>query len=275
MARVSPQLTACHLDVVVAFHCVSLHETRAPYSPTLMRGHHVHQVFFPGTHSHLGWIEDNEGLVHAPLAWMIQQLHTHLGLNFDEERLAARFPSYGASYLSPRPSITATSFISNNGSDPTSTATPITLGAHPDVEYKWCQGRILPYSIALLAVIGKKRRCPGHVSSVGDESEAKVHIGARLRTVLDGVEAVPGYMIMAPPTGRPYWQLALPKMTLGNSFSKFTSSLHRNKSDGSYHGSRKSEDSNTTRRPVKRIEEAKIGALEAKLLGLPQEVVSN
>ncbi|KAK7993632.1 hypothetical protein PG989_007013 [Apiospora arundinis] len=199
-------------NVRFAFHCLSLHEAREPYNATLMCGPSVHQVSFPGSHSNLGWIEDNEGLVHAPFAWMIQQLHTHLDINFDEIQLARSFPRYA-----PEQSAASTA-------------------GQP-----WFRGSIKQVNTGLLAIIGKKTRDPGHTASTEDETGLKVHIGARLRHGLDGANAVPGYTLMAPVTGRPYWERG-------------------NRSPLNW---------------AERIEEAEVGQLESRLLGLPVEVAKD
>lgn len=177
-------------DVDFSFHCVSLHETRAPYTATLMRGARVHQVYFPGTHSNLGWIDDVDDLVHGPFAWMIQQLHTHLHISFNEAKLAARFPSYrpaGATALNPT--------IPNP-------AEPI-----PDRSGRWFQGPISLAGPGILAVMGKKTRRPGQPSNTATAAgtDVQMHIVARLRAHLDDdVEAVPGYVLVVPATGRLY-----------------------------------------------------------------------
>ncbi|GKU07189.1 hypothetical protein FLAG1_10113 [Fusarium langsethiae] len=83
-------------DVKNSFHCLALHEEREPFSPTYMCGENVHQVFFVGNHGDMGWIDRRkESFVHAPLAWVIQQLHWHSSIQFDEKKLKEYFPSYG------------------------------------------------------------------------------------------------------------------------------------------------------------------------------------
>ncbi|KAH7004790.1 hypothetical protein EDB82DRAFT_471533 [Fusarium venenatum] len=77
-----------------AFHCIALHETREPFFPTYMSGENVHQVFFVGNHGHVGWISSQESFVHAALTWMIQQLHLHTGIDFDDDILKRYFQSY-------------------------------------------------------------------------------------------------------------------------------------------------------------------------------------
>ncbi|KAK0724859.1 hypothetical protein B0H67DRAFT_117461 [Lasiosphaeris hirsuta] len=76
-------------NVQNAFSAVSLYETRAPYASTLLRGRaasngRLKQVAFAGNHGNLGWINkgNQNSLILAPLAWMIQQLHG-LGIQFD------------------------------------------------------------------------------------------------------------------------------------------------------------------------------------------------
>ena len=52
----------------------------------------LRQVYFPGTHSDLVWENEQGGVVDIPLAWMIEQLHTHAGLRFKRDVLRQRFP---------------------------------------------------------------------------------------------------------------------------------------------------------------------------------------
>jgi hypothetical protein len=156
-----------------------------------MRGPNVYQVSFPGCHGNMGWIEEVEGLVHAPLAWMIQQVHTRLNILFDETKLAARFPAYS-------PHSTSTSSSSNQPSNSIPKHTFPQSAASP-----WYRERIRQPKAGLLAVVGKKARKPGHISDSSGVTDLKVHIGARLRNDQDE-DTVPGYKLMAPVTGRPY-----------------------------------------------------------------------
>lgn len=277
-------------DVEIAFHCLALHEARAPFHPTFMRGPNAHQVLFPGVHSHLGWIEEKEGLVHAPFAWMIQQLHTHLGLSFDEKRLVARFPSYRpapASQQSP-PSDAAGDVSSDethvdNPQPPWSAACP--PEAAPELTPGWYQGRIHPYSAALLAVVGKKTRGPGRMTTSSSAASSlaglQVHVGARLRAAVDD-DPVPGYKLVAPVTGRPYWVRCQPSQT-NWPWRRTTESRGGSSSGSGSGGSGQAELSGgaqgganaVDRWPgiARRLEEARIGRLEARLLGLPEEAV--
>ncbi|KAK4652267.1 hypothetical protein QC762_0101240 [Podospora pseudocomata] len=204
-------------NVRFPFHALSLHETRAPYMPTLMLGHDVHQVYFPGNHSDLGWIDEVEGLVLAPLAWMIGRLNTHLGVRFDENKLSNRFPNYSQ----PRP--------------------------NPP---RWAEASIRHTRTFLHAVMGRKCRNPGHqqVNRPGAASNVRIHCGARLRNNMPE-EAVPGYRLMAPLDGqRPYWERR------NNSADTNSANIQENR--------------------AMRVEEAELGELEAKLLGLPDRAIN-
>ncbi|KAK3989330.1 hypothetical protein QBC44DRAFT_370070 [Cladorrhinum sp. PSN332] len=235
-------------NVTFSFHGLALHESRSPYTPTLMRGRSAHQVYFPGNHSNLGWIDDTVcQLVHAPLAWMIQQLHTHLNINFDEEKLEARFPAYR-----PATSIAETS---------TTTNTPAAGPSGDQSSAKeWYKGRVKRTNPMLLAIVGKrpamgpaptmsKASSSSQVttgSTVAAAIDVKVHIGARLREIeMDDVDGVPGYRLKKPATGRHYWGRK-------GSWGKV-----REAANGM----------------SERIEEAEVGSLEARLLGLPEQVV--
>ncbi|KAK9772948.1 putative Tle1 phospholipase domain-containing protein, partial [Seiridium cardinale] len=261
-------------NVETAFHCLSLHETRGPYRPSLMRGHNVHQVFFPGNHQNLGWIDEKEGLVHAPFAWMIQQLATHLGLSFDETKLAARFPSSrlrqpSFSYAPPPANSSSRGGRDNDHDPPSSPSANQPL----DIEPKWCQGRILPHSLALLAIIGKESRKPGRLYSAGEATDVKVHIGARLRTALGDVNAVPGYTLMAPVTGRPYWARRRRSHTRWL-WPRNEPTLSWSSSDDDGVEVPEARRLKSSPRMARRVEEAEIGPLEAMLLGLPEDVVN-
>ncbi|KAH6697453.1 hypothetical protein F5X68DRAFT_197346 [Plectosphaerella plurivora] len=217
--KTSDIISAVAPNVKHAFHCLSLHETREPYSPTLMSGPNVRQVFFLGTHSDMGWIGEDETLVTAPLAWMIQQLDTHIGINFDHTRLAARFPAY-------RP-------LTALGSSP-SINSNLTI-AGDDKESKWWQRPFVRHTPFLLAIIGKKPRQPGCAPALpcrhrpGPDTtiiklddattldmitqknntlptpRVQVHIGARLRTSGGALDSVPGYVLAAPVNAPPHW----------------------------------------------------------------------
>ena len=245
-------------DVRFAFHCLSLHEIREPYSPTLMRGTNVYQVSFPGSHGNLGKIEETESLVHAPFAWMIQQVHAHLNICFDEAKLAGRFPSYR-----PPPLFSSRPPVPNPNQTPT---------APPQPSPKWYYGRIENINSGLLAIMGKKARQPGSINNPSSATtDLQVHIGARLRNDLDGTKTVQGYTLMAPVTGMPYWARWIPHSRRGwrGTRTDSESSL----SGGSRPSKTHSYNSNLGPRMADRIEEAKVGALEARLLGLPDEVV--
>ncbi|KAI1068204.1 hypothetical protein LB507_004237 [Fusarium sp. FIESC RH6] len=255
-------------DVKYSFHALSLHETREPFSPTYMTGENVHQVFFLGNHSDLGWIVvGQETFVHAVLAWMIQQLHSHSKIKFDDDKLKRYFNSY-------RPNLVPTS----GGSGGTTT---------PLAYYPWATGHPTRTSPAVLAIIGKKVRKPWKLAlgrraleggPDGSESprisacavqnipEIQIHIGARESTEEN---VVPGYTLKAPIKGQPYWarcgsrknnrdcvriQEPSEPSRLASLPGSETASSHEQAHDHMY--------------------EAPVGHLEALLLGLPAELVS-
>lgn len=244
-------LTDALLDVNFAFHCISLHENREPFSTTFMSGPGVHQVLFPGSHGNLGWIDETEGLVHGPFAWMIQQLKTHLNISFDDKQLSKRFPAYVPPQLSVNPlyqCLDVVSSIARQGGLGEMSPKEI-LSTMPNMRRQWSDGSIIRTHPGLLAIIGKKT---GHATSAGVTTNLKVHIGARLRTGLDDFNAVPGYALTLPVKGPLHWKRRqqTPSQWSSSSDSRFGVGL------------------------AERIDEAGVGPLEAQLLGLPLEVVS-
>ncbi|KAF9779361.1 hypothetical protein IL306_001906, partial [Fusarium sp. DS 682] len=234
-------------DVKYAFHALALHESRSPYSPTYMCGHNVHQVFFLGDHGNMGKLGEQEGLVHAPLAWMVQQLHSHMNITFDEDKLKKRFPSC----VSERQAASVT----RQGTEDTTHEVMM--------KHAWCcpSGSIPGAGVGRLVIMGRKDRNPGMVlnccgaecgDSSSDEiaqheatsSHAQVHIGARGRSECGFRDAVPGYLGVQPmdPNQVFYWKRVA-----------------------------KSEQQVVA---ADVIEEAKVGFLEARLLGLPAAAAS-
>ena len=235
-------------DVDFAFHALSLNEEREPFAPTLMRGPNVIQVAFPGCHGDLGWVEDTEGLVHAPLAWMAQQVHTHLHIELDKIEMGNRFQNYR-----PEGATEATAL-------PT-----------------WYKGKVERLNPVALALMGKKARKPGRVDISRDDglTDLKVHIGASLRNygAVKGTDAVPGYTVTKPTTGTPYWVRKEAKSKWSwpsrcNSGSSRTSSS----SDGSLPTRRAM--TRSLSKTADRIEQAEVGSLEARCLGLPLSYVT-
>lgn len=141
-------------DVKYAFHALALHETRSPYSPTYMCGHDVHQVFFLGDHGNMGKLGQQEGLVHAPLAWMVQQLSSHLGITFDEDKLKKRFPSCTSEGQ--------TEMMSRQGTHDTTYEVMM--------KHAWCcpSGSIPGAGVGRLVIMGRKDRNPGMVLNYCD-----------------------------------------------------------------------------------------------------------
>ena len=177
---------------------------------------------------------------------MVQQVHQFLGVQFSDRELAACFPSY-------RP---------ESAEEPTREGT-------------WYNGNIKPSNSALLAVMGKKVRRPGRINPATGLTDLKVHIGARLRNhgVSEGDtgHAVPGYALQASVTGTPFWVLCRgPSHKLwlrkNSRESQRTSSSERAPRIGTWITS------TPAPKAADRVEEAPVGALEARCLGLPLSV---
>ncbi|TVY69366.1 Uncharacterized protein Focb16_v001759 [Fusarium oxysporum f. sp. cubense] len=235
-------------NVKFAFHALALHETRSPYSPTYMCGHNVHQVFFLGDHGNMGKLGQQEGLVHAPLAWMVQQLSSHLGITFDEDKLKKRFPSCTSEGQ--------TEMMSRQGTHDTTHEVMM--------KHAWCcpSGSIPGAGVGRLVIMGRKDRNPGMVlnycdaectdSSTSESTQheaasahAQVHIGARGRQECGFSDAVPGYLGVQPmdPNQVFYWKR------------------------------RATGEQEVVAADI--IREAKVGLLEARLLGLPAAAASH
>ncbi|RBR17967.1 hypothetical protein FVER53590_00277 [Fusarium verticillioides] len=235
-------------NVKYSFHALALHETRSPYSPTYMCGHNVHQVFFLGDHGNMGKLGQQEGLVHAPLAWMVQQLSSHLGVSFDEDKLRRRFPSCTTEGQNERISQLHTHDTTHEAM----------------MKHAWCcpSGSIPGAGVGRLVIMGRKDRNPGMVlnscdadctdssteESIQNETasaHAQIHIGARGRQECGFTDAVPGYLGVQPmdPNQVFFWKR------------------------------RATGEQEVVAADV--IQEAKVGFLEARLLGLPVAAASH
>jgi hypothetical protein len=167
------------LEVKVNLHACAINEIREPFELTPMHlpngsNNKLLQVWFPGTHGDIGW-ETETGLSEAPLAWMIQQLQTLVGIQFDEGALKARFPAYGA----PADKILAP---------------------------KWLRSQTHQPSCAVLPFVGRKARVPGAYSRPEMATNERIHISARLRSgSLPFEKAIPGYRVHLDADGTHYW----------------------------------------------------------------------
>jgi hypothetical protein len=70
-------------------HAIALDEARGPFTPTLWHnvapGQDVKQVYFPGSHMDVGGGHPQAGLSDGALAWMIEESHEEIGLEFLKE----------------------------------------------------------------------------------------------------------------------------------------------------------------------------------------------
>ena len=164
------------LEVKVNLHACAINEIREPFEVTPMHlpngsDNKLLQVWFPGTHGDIGW-ETETGLSDAPLAWMIQQLQTLVGIQFDEGALKARFPAYGA----PADKMSA---------------------------LKWRSSQTHKPSCAVLPFVGRKARVPGAYDRPEMATNERIHISARLRLQFE--KAIPGYQVHVDADGTHYW----------------------------------------------------------------------
>ncbi|KAF0636719.1 hypothetical protein FPSE5266_11420 [Fusarium pseudograminearum] len=260
-------------NVKNSFHCLALHEQREPFSPTYMSGKNVHQVFFVGNHGDMGWIDRRkESFVHAPLAWVVQQLYWHSGIRFDEVKLKEYFPSYGRDLGDNLPCI-------DSPIARTSRITRLFMGIK----------KRQPWNAAnyLLTADNGKNNGPEPTCDACDTilSDVQIHVSARYYEQPE--LAVPGYTQNAPIEGKFHWIQrgnALQSQGwrfLGNSRQNSSSSSSSLKQTPSTVASYKriaclpgSEPTNNGGQTRHRIYPALVGPLEARLLALPAAAVS-
>lgn len=184
---------------------------------------------------------------------MIQQAHAFLHIEFDELKLAERFPDY-------RP---------ESADEPTHEPT-------------WYKGEMERVSSGFLAIVGKKIRKPGRINTANGFTDLQVHIGARLRNhgASEGDDAVPGYALTVPVSGIPFWaQRPRRSRWSWSSLSSRSSSGSSSSSSSSSSSACRATRSGawgpqaTVTKAAGRVEEASVGALEARCLGLPMSVV--
>jgi hypothetical protein len=192
------------LEVRHVFQAISIHETRATYHEEVAQkimdnsNQVFKQMWFLGNHSNIARNATRRGFADAPLAWMIGQLHHHLHLRFDEEKLHARFPSYPRSMNLAGP-ITVpvlTSSTARNSSTPSVDA-PALRPARTGPLPRWIYKDIKTFGAFKTFCHGWNQRSPGRY---GDQTSEEVHITVRLRGFgrirADSV-MVPGYQAVA------------------------------------------------------------------------------
>ncbi|KAL4727135.1 hypothetical protein ACLX1H_006036 [Fusarium chlamydosporum] len=254
----------------------------------------------------MGWIDrDKESFVHAPLAWVIQQLYSHCGITFDDEKLKEYFHSYH-----PDPNLD-----SNADAETTINPRPVRFNNSqpPDRCLPWATGHVAHTSAAILAVMGKKVRrlwkvkssqiarseCGGRMASTSQStqinaksgsivasavSDIQVHIGAR---EYKEPNAVPGYTLRLPVGGQLHWvrKSCARQPPRGVFFGKFRSRSSGSSTSRELDQSAAVNSKESTELPgsgsVGRqndfshcIHEAPVGSLEAQLLNLPDHAVS-
>ena len=151
------------------------------------------QVYFPGTHSDLVWDNEQGGVVDIPLAWIIEQLHTHADLRFKRDVLAQRFPRMSQE--------------------------PVSLDEA--TKHTWVYDEVSRSSSGIGMFVGRKNRIPGSYYRDNMETREEIHASARLRgygrTVRD--PSVAGYRVEKNPEGRFYWVQGSGRSSTGNSNS--------------------------------------------------------
>ncbi|PTD13366.1 hypothetical protein FCULG_00004486 [Fusarium culmorum] len=246
-------------NVKNSFHCLALHEQREPFSPTYMRGKNVHQVFFVGNHGDMGWIDRRkESFVHAPLAWIVQQLDWHSGIRFDEVKLKEYFPSYGRDPGNDLPCI-------DGPIARTSRITRLFMGIKERQ----------PWNVANFSRTANNGDNDGH-DTAGDTilSDVQIHVSARYYEHPE--LAVPGYTQNARIEEKFHW------IQQGNSRQNSSSSslslkqkpcsVANHKRIACLPGSEPTNNGGQTRH---RIYPALVGPLEVRLLALPTAAVSS
>ena len=226
------------LDVLHVFSAVALYETRAPYASTLLRGRsasdgRLKQVAFAGNHGNLGWISKRNynPLILAPLAWMIQQLYS-IGMQFDDEPLDDIFAGMKGEESESRPS--------------------------------WIKGNVFR-AHGYEHLIGRAAPNPGRiVDSESNSPAVDIHSTVRLRGYgrTSSDPAVPGYRL-ASESGSNRW------VRTNESTSKYGKIISRTwPTVKSYDNTPNHVRRSTWPKTAPVLEEAPIGELEARLLGL-------
>lgn len=184
---------------------------------------------------------------------MVQQVNTFVHVEFCPTKLKACFPSYR-----------------DEGAD------------EKNLESVWYKGNVERAHPGLLAIMGTKMRQPGRICCVGAQiTGVQIHIGARLRNhgALETDDAVPGYKLMAPVEDSLFWAhpQGSPRKTRictnPNWLRHSTSSSSNSPSSRSVPEPAALEASASIPKDAFRIDEAPVGALEARCLGLPLSVV--
>ncbi|CAG1986325.1 hypothetical protein QX201_002003 [Fusarium graminearum] len=246
-------------NVKNSFHCLALHEQREPFSPTYMRGKNVHQVFFVGNHGDMGWIDRRkESFVHAPLAWIVQQLDWHSGILFDEVKLKEYFPSYGRDPGNDLPCI-------DGPIARTSRITRLFMGIKERQ----------PWNVANFSHTANNGENDGH-DTTGDTilSDVQIHVSARYYEHPE--LAVPGYTQNARIEEKFHWiQQSNSRQNSSSSslsLKQKPCSVANHKRIACLPGSEPTNNGGQTRH---RIYPALVGPLEARLLALPPAAVSS
>ncbi|OCL09051.1 hypothetical protein AOQ84DRAFT_29218 [Glonium stellatum] len=226
-------------NILNTFHALALHESRKPYTPTLMHirngdKRNLKQVWFPGTHGDIGWEnESNTGgfnLVDIVLAWTMQQLQDSISLEFDESQLRKRFPCYD-----PNPERTIN--ISSDASNA-----------------QWVHGRMSRRRFGLTSFTRSKQRVPGGYFRYDMDTNEVIHPSVRFRGygAYEKNEAINGFCLDKDDDGIYSW-LEVSNTKAQKSRLRRVNRLRRSSTAVSV--------------DALRIPEAAMGSLEARLFG--------
>jgi hypothetical protein len=155
------------------------------------------QVYFPGNHSDLVWENEQGGVVDIPLSWMIEQLHTHIGLRFKRDVLVQRFPRMNQQ--------------------------PVPLGN--GAEHSWAYDKVSRASSGIRLCFGRKNRVPGSYYRDNMETREEIHVSARLRNYgrTERDPSVTGYRLENSPDGSFHWMQGFGRVRTGSSDSSLES----------------------------------------------------
>ncbi|RGP72515.1 hypothetical protein FSPOR_2726 [Fusarium sporotrichioides] len=230
----------------------------------------VAKIFFVGNHGDMGRIDRRkESFVHAPLAWVIQQLHWHSSIQFDEVKLKEYFPSYDRAPDEQLPCI--------NG--------PVARASRSTLAFMGRKVRQPWKDIACIPTRGSNKSPSSDTSSDTELPIVQIHTSARYYKQPD---TVPGYTQNNLQEGQFHWVrqgcepqsqgrlfLGTPRTSSSSSSSRMKTSPHSVINTKRLKCVPVSEPTDSHGEKSHIIREAPVGRLEARCLGLSDKAISD